>query len=415
MELVMPRYLLVLSVLALLLLLGSETSSFAREHSGADQAFTELAQVARLFPRHRGPTMIYVNFDGWKNYDGKGHHILPYRADDGTRGRDIQLTLFRTAEIFAPFEVQVRRLRGNGKRDERNRGNTTVFVGGNTSNVDQGKKYGYASTPFRYTDSPGEVRGVWHRPNSDPFDIAFVDPVGQGDGGGWVNRRDVAAIARGIAHEAGHTFGLAHTETKPAPEIMSYDAPNVYFANRSFRITDLNYTGTKLVHDPKNQLPRWGQQTLVTQNSFAYLRAVLGARPADDHASVADRRAVDPGFRDGPPGELRPGSPLAGAIEYRGDYDVFVLRPESAGERAVRVSPASGSRLAPVLFVFDASGRNLLGFANGKARPGRVAEVGVRVAAGQSYKVVVGAADCATAGAYQVTASRAAREEAAAE
>jgi hypothetical protein len=359
--------------------------------------------------------MLYVNFDGWKNYDGKRYDILPYRANDGTRGRDIQLTLFRTAEIFAPFDVQVRRLRGSGKRDERNRGNTTVFAGGNTSHVNNGKKYDHASTEFRCTDYPGQVRGVWHRPNSDPFDIAFVDPVGQGDGGGWVNRRDVATIARGIAHEAGHTFGLAHTKTKPATEIMSYDAPNVYFGNRSFRITDLNNTGTKLVHDPKNQLPRWGRQTLVTQNSFAYLWWVLGPRQADDYASVADTSAVDPSFRDGPLGELRPGIPVSGAIEYRGDYDVFVLRPESAGSLAVRVSPASGSRLAPVLFVFDAPGRNLLGFANGKARPGLVAEVAVNVAAGQSYKVVVGAADCATTGAYQVAARSAAREQVAAE
>ncbi len=119
---------------------------------------------------------------------------------------------------------------------------------------------------------------------------------------------------------------------------------------------------------------------------------------------MADAGAVDPGFRDARPGELHPGSPLSGVIEQRGDYDVFLLRPESAGPLTVGVSPAAESKLAPVLFVFDGGGRNLLGFANGKAAAGHRAQTSITAAAGQTYKVVVGAADCGTAGGYEVTA-----------
>jgi hypothetical protein len=386
------------------LLLAPGRARAAEEDAGADGKITELSELARQFPRHAGPTMLYVNFDGWKDYDGKGHDILPFRAKDGTRGPAIQLILFRTAEMFAPFDVQVRRLRTSGKRDERDRGNTTVFVGSNTATVDAaGKKHINNYTPGTYSDWPGETRGADHRPNSDPFDFAFVE-AGQGGKSGWT--RDPAPIARTIAHEAGHTFGLVHTLTDGVQEIMSYDTLNVFFANRPFPISNLNYVATKGKALPagNRMYPRWGRRWITRQNSYAYLRAVLGARRADDIASVADRGAVDPSFRDAPPGELRPGSPADGSIEHRGDYDVFVLRPEKTRRLAVRVAPAEDSKLAPVLFVFDADGRKLLAFANGKARPDRVARVALDVHAGRSCKVVVGAADCGTAGAYQLNA-----------
>jgi hypothetical protein len=409
----MTRRALLLPLVAPLMLLAPGTPG-AEELREKDQGLTELADVARQFPRHRGPTVLHVNFDGWKNFDGKGHDIHPLRDGDGRRGRDVQLVLFRVAEVFAPFDVQVRRLRGSGQRDQGSRGNTTVFVGGNTVHVDaRGKKFTYAHTPSRYDDYPGEVKGPRHRPNSDPFDLAFVDPVGQ-RGMEWVNAWDVSLIARAVAHEAGHTFGLAHTETSPVTEVMSYDAPNVYFANRSFRITDLNNTGTRLVHDPKHQVPRWGDRRVVTQNSYVYLGAVLGARPADDFAGVADSGSVDPGFRDGPVGDLRPGRALSGAVDHFGDYDVFVLRPESAGRLAVRVEPAAGSLLEPVLFVLDGTGRHLLGFANGRAGAGNLEAV-IDVAVGRSYKVVVGGADGASTGGYRIVAGRVSRQDLAAD
>jgi hypothetical protein len=267
------------------LLLAPGRARAAEEDAGADGKITELSELARQFPRHAGPTMLYVNFDGWKDYDGKGHDILPFRAKDGTRGPAIQLILFRTAEMFAPFDVQVRRLRTSGKRDERDRGNTTVFVGSNTATVDAaGKKHINNYTPGRYSDYPGETKGADHRPNSDPFDFAFVE-AGQDGKSGWT--RDPAALARSIAHEAGHTFGLVHTLTEGTPEIMSYDTINIFFINRAFPISNLNCDAAKGKALPagNRMYPRWGRRWITRQNSYAYLRAVLGARQADDFAS----------------------------------------------------------------------------------------------------------------------------------
>lgn len=377
--------------------------------NAAENTITDLTELARQFPRHQGATILYVNFDGWKDYDGKSHDILPYAGRDGLRGQNIQLVLFRTAEIFAPFDVEVRRLRGDAKRDRRPRGNTTIFVGANTTHIDKkGKKYTYASTDYKFSDYPGKTKGDAHRPNSDPFDIGFVDPVAQQkDTTGWQTTHSPTTIARSIAHEAGHTFGLTHVNSSPAPEIMSYDTSNVCFTNRTFRITDKNNTGTSMVNSPDLQFPSWKNTRIVSQNSFTYLRAALGARASDDHASVADPNAVGPAFQDGPLVELQSGQAQAGIIDRRGDYDVFLLPTGPAGPVELTVRPAGGSGLVPVLFVLNSDGRSVRGFANAKADSRGIASVTFETVADEAYKVVVGAADCATGGAYELTVLRA--------
>jgi hypothetical protein len=393
-------------VLVAFILHAASLPLFAEETAG-DNAITEITQVAQKFPRHQGPTYLYVNFDGWTNYDGKKHDIQPFKPMSGSKGRDIQLILFRTAELFAPFDVQVRRLRGAGKHDERNRGNTTVFIGANTLNIKEKQKYLSAFTPGNFTDRPGKTKGDNHRPNSDPYDLAFVDPVGgEGDASGWQTKQDVMLIAQAIAHEAGHTFGLSHTLTKPTTEMMSYDARNLRFVNKAYPISDLNYDPVQKKALPKGDvmLPFWGKQAIRQQNSYTYLQAVLGARQRDDHASVADRSAVDPTFRDGPLQDLPLGAATSGVIDHRGDYDVFLLR--ASGDVTVEVRPVASSRLAPVLFLIDSTGKQLLGFANSKASTDRVARASIKAEQGKPCKVVVGAADCGTDGGYEVTARK---------
>jgi hypothetical protein len=364
---------------------------------------TDMTQLARLFPRHKGPTVLWVNFDGWRNYEGGKHSIQPFQATDN-RDQEIQLILFRTAEIFAPFDVEVRRAVGNGKFDARPRGNTTIFVGANTAKVNAARgKFPNGYVPGKYADYPGVKRGDKHRPNSDPYDLGYVDPVGQ-RGKGWVNVEDDRVIAWSIAHEAGHTFGLVHTLTKPFREVMSYDAPTSYrfFANRTFVISDLNQTDDRgKVHTPWG-LPSWRGTRIVTQNSFSYLWAVLGPRPADDGANVADSNAVDPSYQDSPARHVTPGSAVQGAIERYGDYDVLRARQAEGQRLTVQVRPLAGERLAVVLLVFDFSGRKLLGFDNARARGSHTAQV-VLPPDAQAYKVVVGAADCASKGRYRMT------------
>jgi hypothetical protein len=57
-----------------------------------------------------------------------------------------------------------------------------------------------------------------------------------------------------------------------------------------------------------------------------------------------------------------------------------------------------------VLLVFDDPGRNLLGYDNGRGRNGRAAQV-VLPARARAYKVVVGAADGASQGPYELSVS----------
>jgi hypothetical protein len=378
-------------------------SADAGRASAGAARLLELTEVARLFPRHKGPTVIYLNFDGWIDYDARGHDVLPYQPGSGSRDRAIQLILFRTAEKFAPFDVEVRRLRGDGACDRSDRGNTTVFIGADTANDGRPRgKYAYARTPGRFVDGPVPGRGHAHRPNSDPFDLAFVDPVGEGDDPPrWATVWSEDHIARNIAHEAGHTFGLTHTATAPVPDLMSYDAPNRFFANRAFRISGQNNNGKKVVKTDQF-LPSWEGEVVATQNAYTYLRAVLGPRRADDGASVADQGAVDPVFVDSPLIRLAVGQSHGAAIERCGDYDVFVLEPARHGRLAVRVRPTADSPLVPVVFLFDATGRRLLRFGSGSGQDGCVAQLVAQGLPGHTYKVVVGAADSASAGGYEV-------------
>jgi hypothetical protein len=371
--------------------------------SAGTASATDMTKIARQFPRHKGATWLWVNFDGWSNYAKTKNSIYPFNTTTGNRDRDIQEVLFRTQEMFAPFDVQVVRAFGNGRYDRRPLGNTTVFIGANSAHVRNGKKFPLAHTPGRFTDFPGQVRGDSHRPNSDPYDLAFVDPIAQ-EGDKWKNTRDNLGIASGVAHEAGHTFGLAHTLSAPIKEMMSYDAPNRFFANRTLRISDRNQTPTGVVNTPL-VLPRWRGTQIVTQNSFTYLWSVLGPRRVDAHANVADTAAVDPAYRDGRLVELVPGTSVRASIERRGDYDVFRLKQADRQSLIVWVSPAAGSKLAPVLLVYDGVGRRLVAFDNGRARSGRVARVLLPAGAARNYKVVVGGADGSTAGAYTLSAA----------
>src|SRR5204863_3210285 len=130
------------------------------------------------------------------------------------------------------------------------------------------------------------------------------------------NNGAVADTAAAIAHEAGHTFGLAHVRTDglsdPAaldnsratvPDVMSYNRVSQleYFADQSLQLTAWN-ASSGLTPELK---PEYGEGgffgdniTIVptTQNSFGALSQVLGPRsdPGDNHSHVADVGTIDP-------------------------------------------------------------------------------------------------------------------------
>jgi hypothetical protein len=260
---------------------------------------TDMTTLAQWYgPARTEATTLYLNFDGGDiNWNMAGYQgsksIQPYAPAAGhARDRDIQTILSEVGKMFAPFNVKVKQLTGAGNFDGSN-GNTTVFVGGDATNVTDGVKTDAAGTPGEFTDNPGTTLGYLHAPDSEPFHLAFVDPMkADTKGGAWYNAETNDYIAESVGHEAGHTFGLEHTLTGGVTDLMSYDSDNVTFVNQTFPVTDLNSTldnGTinagdsmyaKAYH-PTLANP-WGLDLFATatqQNSYTYLQAVLGANP----------------------------------------------------------------------------------------------------------------------------------------
>jgi hypothetical protein len=261
--------------------------------------YSKLAQ--QVTSPHQGPTIIYLNFDGGAiSYQDVDKRMVtqPMQAFVGhsnmDRNQEIQTIINDVAQIYAPFNVQVQQISGVGKYSTSN-GNTTIFVGDDSNDVDKnGRKYNSSFTPSIFCDSPGATKDYNHKPNSDAYDLAFVDPRYQQQAGGTMLIEDDSQIADGIAHEAGHTFGLMHvltgdgsgTRSNQNPlDIMSYDAPNQRFLNQAFPLTDYNYDPVKgaIYHGGDHFYPQWKNngtiETMATQNSYAYLLAVLGAHP----------------------------------------------------------------------------------------------------------------------------------------
>jgi hypothetical protein len=218
-----------------------------------------------------------------------------------TRDQDIQSILSEVGQIFAPFNVQVKQMKGASKYDQTN-GNTTVFVGGDPANFDSGLKVTHGTTPSEFVDDPGSELGFLHAPDSEPFHLAFVDPMMQDVmGDPWWNGLTTEQIGEAIGHEAGHTFGLKHVVTGGAPDLMSYGSPNQTFINQTFDVTDLNYdpkTGKKNEGDGMYAIafhPSWSNAwgldwyaKATEQNSYTYLLAVLGANPHQMTGQVED-------------------------------------------------------------------------------------------------------------------------------
>jgi hypothetical protein len=268
----------------------------------ANATITDYATLAaQVMTPHQGPTIIYLNFDGGdiSYQDITGQTVTQHMAAfvghaNLDRNQEIQTIINDVAAIYAPFDVQVQQISGVGNYDTGN-GNTTIFVGADANDVaSSGLKYSSSFTPFIFCDSPGATKGYNHLPHSDPYNLAFADPLYQQQAGGTMLIEDDGQIADGIAHEAGHTFGLMHVLTgdgsgtfsaQNPPDIMSYDSVNQQFLNQAYPLTDLNYDPVKgmKVHGGDHFYPQWNNngtiETMSTQNSYAYLLAVLGAHP----------------------------------------------------------------------------------------------------------------------------------------
>jgi hypothetical protein len=402
-------------------------------------SITDMTQLAQQWSPHAAPTVLNLNFDGgvvsdYANIGGvypqEHMHAFETEALDnqGQRDQDIQDILFKTAQLFAPFNVQVERMRGMDTYDSSDHGNTTIFIGGdvgNPANTSNNQHRNYSFTPSTSVDYPGAdfTKGSTHQPNSDGFDLAFVDPTSgtTADTNTWRTSQSTLSISESIGHEAGHTFGLAHirtvgTDTQGAPvqgpnppEMMSYDSYiNQYFMNSTFTITSANYNGSTT--QLGGTVPWWQPagaffpNPITTQNSYTYLQGVLGPRNLsnDPYHHIADRSAVDNTYLNlefaagRSPWIVGLGSPVNASILRQGDYDVFTFTAPSTQTVTFAAHSVPNSTLDPVVLLYDASGQNLQAYSPG-------GQVNFQVQAGQTYKVVVGARDAASAGAFQLS------------
>ncbi len=377
---------------------------------------TDMTDLARVFPTHSGPTSLYLAFDGFSI--GQNTVARYEGAFGGNRDESIQEVVFRTAELFAPFNVQVRRATSPFPQEMFQDGATTIAIGDTPLFATVG-----GVTPGAFADGPS---GTLVQPNSHPFDIAYVDPVFNGDRSqDW----GLAKTIQAVAHEAGHTFGLAHvravgTDPTPVvysdtntPDVMSYDSPNTVFRNQTLQLTGANFdpvTGTSPIFILNK--PWWdgsgGLHVMETQNSYTYLRVALGHGQADDFADVAHRDAVDAGYSIGTIGDLDSG-PLSGTIGAEGDYDVFrsesfALDGTTQQLLRITVEPTSGSTLDPVLFVYNSDG-TLAAFNDNRSSGSRSSEVVFTATTPNDLRVVVGAANGLSSGGYTVRSALIAR------
>jgi hypothetical protein len=385
--------------------------------------YTEMAQVAAQFPAPAGPTSLYLNFDGRSN-----RQVSSFFGSTGNVTRDIQEILFRASQIFAPFNVEVKRVYGNGNFGPGNE-STTLFIGDKLSNTsiydtpDSGQYVVNGTRGVADADYPSIGSGIFHIPNSDPVNAGYVDPYsysGLDDDFTPANYTswDNAAIARVIAHEAGHTFGLAHVLTGGQPEVMSYDAANTRFRNLSYNVTNLNSVpgGGPAVPSPSLQ-PYWsyylqignGQllvpSPILTQNSYQTLMANLGPRAVDGYANVADTGLVDGSYIDGVQTVLNLNSALPGEITIS-DHDVFRFTIGATDFVEVTVNPTPGSQLDPVLLVMDQDGKRLVTYDNDSG-PGTASRLVFQALAGTTYHLVVAGDDGLSSGGYSILASAA--------
>ena len=379
-------------------------------------------QAAGKIAKPTGPTLLYLNFDGWTH--------TPY--SDAVNGdnvgaftgtvRDIQEILYQTAEVFAPFNVEVLQIKGDGVYSTA-RGATTVFVG---------VYNGSGITPGDFMDYPSPARGTDHLPNTDPHDIAFVNQDFVSLSTSHV--QDLRIVA-GIAHEAGHTFGLAHVRTDGVadyptnaftgltynpdlpPEVMSYDSNDDFFNNTSFNLTEANGTGTNT-----DLVPKFGDTIFTTQNSFTYLQTVLGARPTTSQVEVADEginvmsdktrtlNLVDPGYFNAPSTQGQSVKPLAintaskvtGTLLRAGDRLAYQLNLVNSGwvpGDALSVTPANGSSVNLLILdetPGDTRATTVVGDAEGNT------PVEITPETGHTYVLVVSGAGT-SAGAFTLT------------
>ncbi|MGI9518431.1 MAG: hypothetical protein ACR2NP_15355 [Pirellulaceae bacterium] len=395
--------------------------------SGADQQYpfaplTSLSEVAELFDPPDHTTKLFLNFEG---KTAQWDHVMAFEATTDDRERDIQEIMFYVSQTFAPFNVSVQRFVGNSQQAESS-GHTTIFIGDKLSNsVYMESDSGHSLTNYKRAYADGDFpclnRSVTHQPNSDDFNIGYVDPVSHKTANGvtieaWdTNEND--AIARSINHEAGHTFGLAHVLSGSVSDIMSYSAMNQRAHYQEFDLSALNsQLGGPTTEDigwaaawTYEQVVGFGETQLVahqleTQNSYRVLESTLGTRSvANDVSNIANFDLVHGVYPDAMALSIFAGQMIPSAISHLGDYDVFDFSPDTTDFIEVNaVAWNDPVWFDPILMVFNEQGDELIAY-DRSSGDGKDAKLVFQAVLGESYKIVVGSYSCNTFGDYQLS------------
>ena len=395
--------------------------------SGVDQQYpfaplTSMSEVAELFNPPNQTTKLFLNFEG---KTAEWDHVMAFEATTDDRERDIQEIMVYVSQTFAPFNVSVQRFVGNGQQADSG-GHTTIFIGDKLSNsVYMESNAGHSLTNYKRAYADGDYpclnRSVTHQPNSDDFNIGYVDPVSEKTVNGvsveaW-DTNDNDAIARTINHEAGHTFGLAHVLTGSVPDIMSYSAMNQRAHYQEFDLSALNsQLGGPTTEDlgwaaawTYEQVVGFGETQLVahqleTQNSFRVLESTLGTRSvANDISNIANPDLVHGVYPDAMAMSIFSGQMIPSAISHQGDYDVFDFTPDTTDYMEVNaVAWNDPVWFDPILMVFNEQGDELIAY-DRSSGDGKDAKLVFQAVLGESYKIVVGSYSCNTFGDYQLS------------
>jgi hypothetical protein len=342
--------------------------------------YTNLVQTLGGYPAAH-PTHLYLEFKVFADQPG---------VDNWTTVQ-IQEILYRTSEIFAPFNVEVSDWDSAriGPYDQSSAGNTTIFIGPDASHVDGlGRKFATSMTPQQFLDYPTAARPD-HRPNSDPYDLAYVDPFFQTVVGGRMMLKSYDWISQAIAREAGHTFGLVDVRTDGRSDPTALGAGTVgdimsannaegsvartFFADQPLGVTAFTWHSEAQQYEI-GTLSAWSSQILpgvftgtdpiTTQDSFTFLRTVLGARPNDGEHHASDPSTLDPGVWSAEipqAATLSTATTVSGTVSREGDFNVFRF-DTTAYQNELTVDLAATSwPLDPLYSVYDTFGRKVGG------------------------------------------------------
>jgi hypothetical protein len=384
-------------------------------------AITDMTALALHFPTPTQPTTLYLNFDGGSNLPGSGGTISAFT---GTQ-QNIDDIVYQVSEMFAPFNVNVERMYGSGNYGKGpttsgGPGPTTVFIGADATDVTPaGVKYTAGFTPSQFVDAPFPSDPS-HRPHSNAFNLAYVDPDSNLSAGPWTVTESDTTIAESVAHEAGHTFGAAHVRTdgkadpaallsEPVPDLMPYPVLGQYFVNQTFNITTDNFNASTGVTSLTGIFPDWQGSPITTQDSYTYLGAVLGYRQYDGAVHVVHNGDVDGYSYTFLTGITGYGGTLLSSPNYKlgtaatgnlvaGDSNVYEMTATSTESAVVGLAQNGGPWYNSLeLVVYDQNG-NFITSVDGPYN-GNIA-TSVKVTAGQTYEFVVTTVGGTSNGAY---------------